>query len=57
LNDTLKLLRRMNLYECYMYLNNDGYDAIYCENVKFYECLNDIDDDGYNVIYYVNVNL
>jgi hypothetical protein len=35
LNDTLKLLRRMNLYECYMYLNNDGYDAIYCENVNF----------------------
>jgi hypothetical protein len=35
LNDTLKLLRRMNLYECYMYLNNDGYDAIYCENVSF----------------------
>ena len=50
LNDTLKLLRRMNLYECYMYLNNDGYDAMYCENVKFYECLNDIDDDGYDAI-------
>ena len=35
LNDTLKLLRHINLYECYMYLNNDGYDAIYCENVNF----------------------
>jgi hypothetical protein len=35
LNDTLKLLRRMNLYECLNVFDNDGYDAIYCENVNF----------------------
>jgi hypothetical protein len=35
LNDTLKLLRHMNRYECLNVIDDYVYDATYCENVNF----------------------
>ena len=35
LNDTLKLLRHMNRYECLNVTDDDGYSAIYYVNVNF----------------------
>jgi hypothetical protein len=32
----------MNIYECLNVIDDDVYDATYCENENFYECLNAI---------------
>ena len=36
------LLRECKFYECLNFIDDDLYDATYCENENFYECLNAI---------------